>query len=216
MGRAVFPPCCLTWGQTMVEVMTMVTSFKRFHACTASLSASNPTAGHCRLMPLPEIAGHSWACLGQFLVRHCFIFLGPGEHKILFLPSNRLFPQTCVSSGGSMVGLMATSFKRAYAIPRSAAPRAPAAGHCWPYLPRRHSDTVLAQSLWVWCVLWVFPRSEQLRQPGAWQAHCTRWAMPLSHLPSPGCSVSQCEMKALSRVWHMFPLESWSQAAKIK
>ena len=33
-----------------------------------------------------------------------------------------------------MVGLMATSSKRAYAIPRSAAPRAPApaAGHCWP------------------------------------------------------------------------------------
>ena len=43
---------------------------------------------------------------------------------------------------------MATSFKRADAIPRSAAPRAPvsAAGHC---LHRRHSDTVLAQSLWV-------------------------------------------------------------------
>ena len=37
-----------------------------------------------------------------------------------------------VSSGGSVVGLMATSSKRAYAIPRPAAPRAlaPAAGHC--------------------------------------------------------------------------------------
>ena len=30
--------------------------------------------------------------------------------------------QSCVSSGGSMVGLMATSSKRAYVIPRSAAP----------------------------------------------------------------------------------------------
>ena len=30
MGKAVFPPCCLTWGQTMVEVMkVMVTSFKQ-------------------------------------------------------------------------------------------------------------------------------------------------------------------------------------------
>ena len=29
--------------------------------------------------------------------------------------------QSCVSSGGSMVGLMVTSSKRAYAIPRSAA-----------------------------------------------------------------------------------------------
>ena len=40
--------------------------------------------------------------------------------------------QSCVSSGSSMVGLMVTSSKRAYAIPRSAASRAPAsaAGHC--------------------------------------------------------------------------------------
>ena len=35
------------------------------------------------------------------------------------------FPN-CVSSGGPMVGLMVTSSKRAYNIPRSAAPRAPA------------------------------------------------------------------------------------------
>ena len=45
---------------------------------------------------------------------------------------NSLFPQSCVSSGGFMMGLMAPSFKRAYAIPRSTAPRAPApeAVHC--------------------------------------------------------------------------------------
>ena len=43
-----------------------------------------------------------------------------------------MFCLSCVISGGSMVGLMSTSSKRAYAIPRSAAPRAPApvAGHC--------------------------------------------------------------------------------------
>ena len=40
---------------------------------------------------------------------------------------------------------MATSSKRAYAIPRSAAPRAPApaVGSADPYLHRRHSSTVL-------------------------------------------------------------------------
>ena len=43
----------------------------------------------------------------------------------LFVPSKSLFPQSCVSSGSSMVGLMVTSSKRAYATPRSAAPRAP-------------------------------------------------------------------------------------------
>ena len=57
----------------------------------------------------------------------------PSVHKVLFVPSKSLFPQSCVSSGGSVVGLMVTSsYKRAYAIPRSTAPRAhaPAADHC--------------------------------------------------------------------------------------
>ena len=51
---------------------------------------------------------------------------GPGAHKVLLVPSKSLFPQSCVSSGSSMLGLMVTSSKRAYATPRSAAPRAPA------------------------------------------------------------------------------------------
>ena len=44
---------------------------------------------------------------------------------------------------GSMVRLMATSSKKAYAPPITATPRAPApaAGHCWPILHRRHSNT---------------------------------------------------------------------------
>ena len=35
---------------------------------------------------------------------------------MLFRSSKSLFPQSCVSSGGSVVGLMVTSSKRAYAI----------------------------------------------------------------------------------------------------
>ena len=63
------PPCCLTWGQTMVEVMKiMVTSFKRPCANTAALSAPDPAAGHHPPTPPPETPGHSRACLGQFLV----------------------------------------------------------------------------------------------------------------------------------------------------
>ena len=42
------------------------------------------------------------------------------------VPSKSLFPQSCVSSGTSTVGLMVTSSKRAYAIPKSATLRAPA------------------------------------------------------------------------------------------
>ena len=46
----------------------------------------------------------------------CSFLLGPGVHKVLFVPSKSLFPQSCVSFGGSVVGLMVTSSKRAYAI----------------------------------------------------------------------------------------------------
>ena len=123
-----------TWGQTMVEVMKiMPTSFKRSHACTAALSGPNPAAGHNQPMPLPvlDVHGQVWVSL---LWGHCSFLLGPGAHKVLFVPSKSLFPQSCVSSADSMVGLMATSSERAYAIPRSTAPRAPApaAVHCWP------------------------------------------------------------------------------------
>ena len=60
------------------------------------------------------------------------------------MPSKSLFPQSCVRSGSSMVGLMATSSKRAYAILRSVAPKVlplrQAAAD--PHLHRRHSNTV--------------------------------------------------------------------------
>ena len=46
----------------------MATSFKRSHACIATLSAPSPAAGHCQPTPLPETPGHSWASLGQSLV----------------------------------------------------------------------------------------------------------------------------------------------------
>ena len=74
----------------------------------------------CRLL---DTHGQVWVTL---LWGHCFFLLGPGVHKVLSVPSKSLFPQSCVSSGGSMVGLMVTSSKRAYAIYRSAAPRASA------------------------------------------------------------------------------------------
>ena len=113
----------------------MVTSFKRSHACTAALSASDPAAGHHGPTPPLETPGHSWTP-GQAWVSllwgHCSFLMGAGAHKVLFVRSKSLSPQSCVSSGGSMVGLMVTSSRRAYAIPRSAAPRCPAraAIHC--------------------------------------------------------------------------------------
>ena len=43
---------------------------------------------------------------------HCSFLLGPGVYKVLFVPSKSLFPQSCVSSGHSVVGLMVTSSRR--------------------------------------------------------------------------------------------------------
>ena len=136
MGRDVFSSCFLTWGQTTVEVKKiLVTSFKRSHAGTATLSAPDPAS---RPPPTRASAGDSWVTYREVWVSrwwgHCSCLLGPGVHTVLFVPCKSLIPQTCVSSGGCMVGLMATSSKRAYAIPRSTAPRAPApvAGPCWP------------------------------------------------------------------------------------
>ena len=158
MGGAMFPPCCLTWGQTMVEVMKiMATSLKMSCVNTASLGAPDPAAGRRQPLPLPETPGPTRACLGQSLVGS--LLLPPGFWCVQgsVCASKSLFPQPCVSSGGSMVGLMVTSSKRAYAIPMSAVPRAPAsaAGHCWP-IPlqetlRHSSVSVSVGSLWDLC-----------------------------------------------------------------
>ena len=73
-----FPPYYLTRGQTMVEVMKiMAISFKRPHACTATLSAPNPAAGHRRPKPPSETPGYSQASLSQSLVGS--LLLSPGS-----------------------------------------------------------------------------------------------------------------------------------------
>ena len=75
MGRAVFPPCCLTWDQTMVEVMKiMLTSFKMSCACSASLSVPKPAVGQHWSTPLLETPGHSQASLGQSLVGSLLLY----------------------------------------------------------------------------------------------------------------------------------------------
>ena len=110
-------------GQTMMEIMKiMVTSFKRSHGATDALTTPDPAAGHQGHSP--PLDGHVQVSL---LWGYCSFLLGPAAHKVLSVSSKSLFPQSCVSSGGSMVGLMVTSSKRAYAIPRSTAPRALAA-----------------------------------------------------------------------------------------
>ena len=76
-GQTVFPPCYLTWGQTMVEVMKiMETSFKRSHAGTATLTAPSPAAGHHRPTPplkLLDTHGQVWVSHGVTAPFSCIL-----------------------------------------------------------------------------------------------------------------------------------------------
>ena len=190
----------------------MATSFNRSHACSAALSASDPEAGHHQPTPPLETPGHSWACLGQFLVGSLWgpFLLGPGVHKVLFVPSKSLCPQSCLSSDGSMVGLMATSSKRAYAIPRSAAPRAPVpeAGHC-PGTSTGDTQTQFWLSL---CGLGMhFVSFSGLSSSGDQVlGQCTVPGGPCILITSlvPATWFPRCAMRAPSQVCPMFPLES--------
>ena len=99
---------------------------------TLQQATANPHL-HWRLL---DTHGRVWVSL---LWGHCSFLLGLGVHKVLFVPSKSLFLQSCVNSGGSVVGLMAISSKRAHDTPRSTVPRAPAltALHCLSIPPQK-------------------------------------------------------------------------------
>ena len=86
--------------------------------------------------PTHASAGDSWTLIDKSGSVSCGVtapFSWVLVHiRFCLCPRRVLFPQSCVNSGSSMVGLMATSSRRAYAILKSAAPRGPAsvAVHC--------------------------------------------------------------------------------------
>ena len=91
---------------------------------------------YTRPLPTHTSNGASWTLTGKYgsvSVGSLLLFPGSWCTQFLFVPSKGLFPQSFISAD-SMVVFMVTSSKRAYAIPRFAAPRAPApaAGHPWP------------------------------------------------------------------------------------
>ena len=139
------------------------------HACTVAVSAPSPAAGPCWPTPPLENPGHSWAGLGQSLLGS--LLLPPGywcaQNSVCAL--QECISQFCISSGGSMVGLMETSSKKAYATPKSAAPRAPApaAGHCWPGPPQETQIQFWLHLCGVsgsWCAQGLFEPFELLRR----------------------------------------------------
>ena len=112
---------------------------------------------------LLDTHGQVWASLS---LGHCSFVLGPGAHKVLFVPSKRPFPQSCVRSGGSMVGLPPPSRLMPYLgllLPRASAF---AAGHFWP-IPLQetleHSSSLASVGVpGSWCAQALFEPSEHL------------------------------------------------------
>ena len=139
----------------------MATSFKRSHAQTATLIAPNLAVGHRWPTPPPETPGDSWASLGQSLVGS--LLLSPGswctQGSVCALqesvsPVLSKFWWFC----GGVNGILTPP----YAIPRSAAPRAPVAVHYWLVPLQETLKTVLSQSLWD---LWVLVRTRFIWAP---------------------------------------------------
>ena len=87
---------------------------QRSHAHTATRSAPNLLSTHTS-------TGDSWTRTGKSGSVSCGVtapFSWVLVHKVV-CATKSLFPQSCVSAGSSRVGLMATSSKRAYAVPTS-------------------------------------------------------------------------------------------------
>ena len=126
------PSLLFTWDQTMMEVMKiMASSFKGSHAHTATLNAPNSAAGHHQPTPPPETPGYSQASLGQSLVGSLLVSSGSWSTQGFVCALQESVSPVLCKFWGLYSGLMATSSRRAYAIPRSTAPRAPVpvAGH---------------------------------------------------------------------------------------
>ena len=96
----------------------MATSFRRSH--DALLHSAPPALQQ----PRQETRGHPQASPGQSPVGSLSFLLGPGAQASVCALQEPI-SQSCVRSGSSAVGLMATSSKRAFSTPKSAAPRAP-------------------------------------------------------------------------------------------
>ena len=141
---------------------------------------------------------------------HCSFFLGADVQKDLFVPSKSLLPQSCVSSDGSVVGLMVTSSKTANPHPgllhRVPLPLWQATAD--PDLSRRHSDTVLTQSLWVGHAFCTLPC---LRGSGdqVLGKHTDPGRLCIS-ITSPALDAQfpRCTARAPYQMCHISPLES--------
>ena len=143
----------------------MVTSFKRSHASTATLSAPNSAAGHHWPTTLLETPGPSQVSLGQSLVGSLPLSPGSWCTKFCLCPPRVCFPTLC-KFWCLYGGVNGDLFQEVLCHTQVCWTRAPvpAAVHCWP-VPPQEMLTVLSQSLWSPWVLFaqsLFEASESL------------------------------------------------------
>ena len=114
VGWSCIPSLLFTCDQTTVEVMKiMVTSskgpmYRLLHSVLPTLQQATADPRLCwRLL---DTHRQVWVSL---LWGHCSFLLGPGAHKVLFMPSlQESVSQSCVSSGGSMAELKAKELQK--------------------------------------------------------------------------------------------------------
>ena len=99
----------------MADLMkiTVLQKVPCMHSCT---ECPQSCTTHHQPMPLPETPGHSQESLGQSLLGSLLLSPGSWCTQGFVCAFQESVSQSWVSSGGSMVGLMATSSKRAYAL----------------------------------------------------------------------------------------------------
>ena len=140
-----FLPCSLASGKTMLGVMVaMVTSFQKtvvVSALTLQQDTANPGLcqrllethrqvclnllwGHCSFLSIScgVTAPFSLSRVGSLLLSlyllwgHCSFLLGPGAHKILFVPSKSLFSSPAEVLQTNPTGLQ-SQISRGFSVP---------------------------------------------------------------------------------------------------
>ena len=153
----------------------IVTSFKRSHAHTAALSA--PTLQQATTNPhlcwsLLDTHGHVWV---SFLCEHCSFLLGSGAHTFVGALQGFVSPVLC-KFWWFLGGVNGNLFQEGLCHTQVCSTQSP-----WPcgrplliFTFTGNTQTQFWLSLLVGHAFCALPRSEQLRRPGAWPAHCPR------------------------------------------
>ena len=130
------------------------------HSVLPTLQQATTNPRLCRRLPYTE------ASPGQSPVGSLLLSPWTRCTRFCLCPPRVRFPVLC-SSGCSVMWLMMTPSERTYAVPKSAAPRAPgpAADHRRPAPPQQtltHSSVCLCGVPGSWCTQGLFERSERL------------------------------------------------------